>query len=87
MQKSKTRRNVDSFRNSLGYDGQRCSDSTVVCKGDAEDSQGRWAALIETWSNKGRGESLCGIGGETVTDRTNANEFKITSANQIGNQV
>ena len=71
------RRNVVRFR--LSEQGeQRCSEPSVVCLGDAEDSQKEESCNNQDVKEKGRDKSLCGICGQKMTNETNATEFKVS---------
>ena len=57
---------------------QRCSEPSVVCLGDTEDSQKEESCNNQDVKEKGRDKSPCGICGQKMTDGTNATEFKVS---------
>ena len=58
---------------------QRCSEPSVLCLEDTQDSQKEESCNNQdVKKNKGRDKSLRRICGEKMTDETNATEFKVS---------
>ena len=77
MERNKMGKNVVSFRQ-----WENCSEPSVVCMGDTEDSQR--GVSCNNQDMKGRNKSVCGTCGQKKMDGTNAAEFKVRWAHQIG---
>ena len=64
---------------------QHCSEPSVVCLGDTEDIQKEESCNNQDVKEQSqRDKSLCGICRQKMTDGTNATEFKVSCAYQIG---
>ena len=61
-----------------GQGEQHCSEPSVICLGDSEDSQRGESTIIKTCKNKGRDKIQCGICGQKMTDGTNVTTFKVS---------